>query len=67
MELELTPLGKQKALHASGHDPRSSVLALLYENNGMSLEELADELRTSTEKTVRIVRSLMNAGLVRKV
>lgn len=65
--VELTELGKQKALEIKGRGPRYDTLTALYENGRMTLEDLEGELELAPDKVSLVVRSLEKKGYVRRL
>lgn len=65
--IELTELGKQKALEIKGKGPRYDTLTTLYENGRMTLEDLEGELELDADKVALVVRSLEKKGYVRSL
>ena len=63
--VELTELGKQKALEIKGRGPRYEALTALYENGRMTLEDLEGELELDPDKVALVIRSLEKKGYVR--
>lgn len=65
--VELTDLGRSKALEIKGSGPRYNILTELYESGRLSLDDLAGEVDLTDEKAEMVVNSLVKKNLVRIV